>query len=170
MYSGEGREGEKGASLVQETPHHRHHHHHERWAQHRWDLVGRETPAVSRTTPQPAPSTPAWLLVLWGLALLSQQAMEMVLVRQFNKKLGETSRVYHSNFFFSFSKRRKKFSCQEMLLMPVLTASEPCHANPGDTRARLSLQTLPSTLQTMKPSTHTGQKQFTPFFWKKSGD
>lgn len=102
MYSGEGREGEKGASLVQEIPHHHHHHHHhhERWAQHQWDLVGREMPAVSRTMPQPAPSTPARLLVLRGLALLSQQAMEMVLVRQFNQKLGETSRVYHSNFFF----------------------------------------------------------------------
>lgn len=97
-----GREGEKGASLVQEIPHHHHHHHHhhERWAQHQWDLVGREMPAVSRTMPQPAPSTPARLLVLRGLALLSQQAMEMVLVRQFNQKLGETSRVYHSNFFF----------------------------------------------------------------------
>lgn len=110
MYSGEGREGEKGASLVQEIPHHHHHHHHhhERWAQHQWDLVGREMPAVSRTMPQPAPSTPAQLLVLRGLALLSQQAMEMVLVRQFNQKLGETSRVYHSNFFFFLLKTKEE--------------------------------------------------------------
>lgn len=51
------------------------------------------------TAPQPAPSAPGRLPVLRGPALLSQQAMEMVLVRQFNKKVGETSRVYHRNFF-----------------------------------------------------------------------
>lgn len=106
-----GKGGEKGASLVQETPHHHHHRQRRAWPQQ--DLVGREVPAVPCTAPQPAPSTPGRLL-----ALLSQQAIEMVPVRRFNPKVGENCRF----FLFAFSKRRKKFSQQETLLLPVFTA------------------------------------------------
>lgn len=63
---------------------------------------------MPRTAPQPAPSAPWGLPGLLGPTLLSQQ--KMVLVRQFNQKVGEISRVYCSIIFFSFSKRRKKFS------------------------------------------------------------
>lgn len=57
---------------------------------------------MPRTVPQPAPSALGGLPGLLDPAFLSQQAMEMLLVRQFNQKVGETSGVYRSNFFFFF--------------------------------------------------------------------
>lgn len=63
---------------------------------------------MPRTVPQPAPSALGGLPGLLGPAFLSQQAMEMLLVRQFNQKVGETSGVYRSNFFFFFLLKMKE--------------------------------------------------------------